>query len=107
MAREKQSQRKDRVRQLEKLIAAGKEKGRLTYEEVNDILPENIVSSEEIDEILTLLGNENIEIIAQETKPELEKVQPEIDETVAKTKQQDVLPRLARMDDPVDRKSVV
>lgn len=91
---------KRRTRQLEQLIAAGRQKGHLTYEEVNDILPENIVSSEEIDEILTLLGNENIEIIAQETKPELEKIQPEIDEAVLKVKQQ-VLPRLARMDDPV------
>ncbi len=99
MQREKQTRKKNRVKQLEKLIAAGKEKGRLTYEEVNDILPENIVSSEEIDEILTMLGNENIEIVAQETKPELEKGVSK-EEAVLKEKPE-ALPRLARMDDPV------
>ena len=99
MGREKQNRSKSRVKQLEKLIAAGREKGHLTYEEVNDILPENIVSSEEIDEILTMLGNENIEIVAVEQKPELEKAVAR-EETALKPRQE-VLPRLARMDDPV------
>ncbi|MCQ9208096.1 MAG: RNA polymerase sigma factor RpoD [Omnitrophica bacterium] len=99
MQKKKQASRKSkRVRQLEKLIAAGKEKGRLTYEEVNNILPENIVSSEEIDEILIMLGNENIEIIGAEQKQELEKATPE--EVTVKEKPE-ALPRLARMDDPV------
>jgi len=51
------------LEELKKLIALGKEKGRLTYEEVNNLLPEDVTSSEEIDEILTILGNENIEIV--------------------------------------------
>jgi RNA polymerase primary sigma factor len=100
MKREGQKRNKNRAKQLEKLITAGREKGHLTYEEVNDILPENIVSSEEIDEILTMLGNENIEIIASEQKPELEKVATEEEETLLREKQV-ALPRLARMDDPV------
>ncbi len=99
MKKDMQSRKKNRLRQLEKLIAAGKKKGRLTYEEVNDILPENIVSSEEIDEILTMLGNKNIEIVAQETKPELGKAVSE--EEVPFKEKPEALPRLARMDDPV------
>ncbi len=55
-----------RLDELKKLIALGKEKGKLTYEQVNDMLPEDVVSSEEIDEILTILGNENIEIVESE-----------------------------------------
>ena len=99
MAREKRNRRKSgKLKQLKMLIAAGREKGRLTYEEVNDILPENIVSSEEIDEILTILGNENIEIVTAEQKQELEKAVP--GETVLKEKEE-ALPRLTRMDDPV------
>ena len=54
---------------LKKLIALGKEKGRLTYEEVNNLLPEEMTSSEEIDEVLTILGNENIEIVDDEEGP--------------------------------------
>ncbi len=56
-----------RTDELKKLIALGKEKGRLTYEQVNDLLPEDVTSSEEIDEILTMLGNENIEIVDSDT----------------------------------------
>jgi len=55
-----------RLEDLKKLIALGKEKGRLTYEEVNNLLPEDVNSSEEIDEILTILRNENIEIVDSE-----------------------------------------
>jgi len=58
------------IKGLRELIAAGKEKGHLTYEEVNNILPDDVVSSEEIDEILTILGEENIKIVdAQHEAP--------------------------------------
>ncbi|MBI4226694.1 MAG: sigma-70 family RNA polymerase sigma factor, partial [Candidatus Omnitrophica bacterium] len=60
---------KTRLEDLKKLIALGKVKGRLTYEEVNEILPEQVTSSEEIDEILTILGNEQIEIVESEPAP--------------------------------------
>ena len=99
MRKAKGTSKKNRLKQVEALIAAGKEKGQLTYEEVNSILPENIVSSKEIDEILTMLGNENIAIVAQETKPQLEKGAFE-EEPEIKPKPQ-ALPRLTRMDDPV------
>ncbi|MBI1952589.1 MAG: RNA polymerase sigma factor RpoD [Candidatus Omnitrophica bacterium] len=52
--------------ELKKLIALGKEKGHLTYEEVNNLLPEDVTSSEEIEEVLTILGSENIEIVDDE-----------------------------------------
>ncbi|MEI8176904.1 MAG: RNA polymerase sigma factor region1.1 domain-containing protein, partial [Candidatus Omnitrophota bacterium] len=48
---------------LKELIAAGKEKGQLTYEEVNNILPDDVVSSEDIDKILRVLSEENIKIV--------------------------------------------
>ena len=41
---------------LEKIIALGRQKGFLTYDEVNDMLPEDMSSSEEIDKFLPLLG---------------------------------------------------
>ena len=40
----------DQVRQL---IAMGKERGYLLYDEVNDILPAEVHSSEEIDDLLS------------------------------------------------------
>ena len=48
---------------LARVITLGKDKGRLTYEELNNLLPEDVASPEEIDELLTLLGKEHIEIV--------------------------------------------
>ncbi|MFH2138460.1 MAG: RNA polymerase sigma factor RpoD [Candidatus Omnitrophota bacterium] len=54
------------IKNLDKLIALGKKKGFLTFEELNHCLPEEIVTSEEIDEILTVLDGENIEVVDSE-----------------------------------------
>jgi len=65
--------KKPAIKGLKKLIALGKQKGHLTYDELNDILPDNIVTSEEIDEILKVLGNEKIDIVDGEDQADLEK----------------------------------
>ena len=49
----------DAVRQL---IAIGKERGYLLYDEVNDSLPAEVHSSEEIDDLLTTFERNGIEI---------------------------------------------
>jgi RNA polymerase primary sigma factor len=46
----------------------GKERGYLLYDEVNDILPEGICSSDELDSIFTLFGSAGIEVIDSEQK---------------------------------------
>src|SRR5882724_3511424 len=51
-----------------KILAVGKEKGYITYKQVNDILPDEVVSSEEIDDILLMLGENDIKIVDQEEK---------------------------------------
>ncbi len=48
---------------MEKIIALGKQKGFLTYDEVNDLLPEDLSSSEAIDRLFELLGNEDIQLV--------------------------------------------
>ncbi|HLD41072.1 MAG TPA: RNA polymerase sigma factor RpoD [Candidatus Omnitrophota bacterium] len=49
---------------LKKIIDLGKQKGFLTYDELNDLLPEDISSMEEIDKIFDLLGSEDIRIVS-------------------------------------------
>ncbi len=51
------------TKDMEKLIALGKQKGFLTYDEVNDLLPEDLSSTEAIDHLFELLGNEDIQVI--------------------------------------------
>ena len=52
--------------EFKKLLSLGEEKGFLTYDDVNDLLPTDIVSSEQIDDILILFGEKNIDIIDAE-----------------------------------------
>jgi len=53
-------ERYDEVRQL---INVGKEKGYLLYDEVNEILPSEITSSEELDDLFNAFGAAGIEIV--------------------------------------------
>src|SRR4030067_916756 len=50
----------DEVRQL---TTMGKEKGYLLYEEVNDMLPSEIGSSDELDDIFSMFGSMGIEVV--------------------------------------------
>ena len=51
---------------VKELIALGKEKGYLLYDEVNDRLPDDIHSSEDLDAIFYLFGKAGIEVIDSE-----------------------------------------
>ena len=53
-------------KELQKLIALGKEKGFLTYEEINDALPEDMTESDDLDEVMTLIEDNEIEVVENE-----------------------------------------
>ena len=61
----------DEIRQL---IILGKEKGYLLYDEVNDMLPAELTSSEELDDLFAALGNAGIEVVDSEQKYREEKL---------------------------------
>jgi RNA polymerase primary sigma factor len=48
--------------QLKKLIARGKDQGFLTYAEVNDHLPDDIVDPEQIEDIIAMINDMGIEV---------------------------------------------
>jgi len=54
--------------EVKELILMGKERGYLLYDEVNDLLPEGICSSDELDSIFSLFGSAGIEVIDSEQK---------------------------------------
>ena len=64
----KQAPGKPKADHVNKILEVGKEKGYITYKQVNDILPDEVVSSEEIDDILLMLGENDIKIVDQEEK---------------------------------------
>ncbi|MET0339606.1 MAG: RNA polymerase sigma factor region1.1 domain-containing protein, partial [Polyangiales bacterium] len=58
------SKRKMRDRpEVVKLIARGKDKGFVTYDEVNDSLPEDLTSADELDELMATLANASISVV--------------------------------------------
>ncbi len=48
--------------EIQKLIRMGKEKGFLTYEEVNDVLPPDLVSPDQLDDMMMMFGEMDIEV---------------------------------------------
>ncbi|OGQ90254.1 MAG: RNA polymerase sigma factor RpoD [Deltaproteobacteria bacterium RIFOXYA12_FULL_58_15] len=60
--RENAKEPKDR-QQIKDLLTQGKEKGFVTMDEVNDALPEESISSEQIDEVLDLFYKSEVEIL--------------------------------------------
>jgi RNA polymerase primary sigma factor len=51
---------------LKRLITVGKEKGYLTYDEVNEALPEDLVSPEKLDDMMMIFDEMDIEIVDSE-----------------------------------------
>jgi len=85
---------------VEKIIALGRQKGYVTYDEVNDLLPEEVYSSEDIDRILELLGNEDIQIVEREEEREAEKQAPPLKADIL-SEQLRIEERFLPLDDPV------
>jgi RNA polymerase primary sigma factor len=71
---------------VEKLITMGREKGFLTYEEVNDALPDNVVSPDQLDDVLSMFDDMDIEIVDDQKSAELAKKKDDIAEKKAAAK---------------------
>ena len=77
---------------VKELVRLAQEQGYLTYNDINDALPDVVVSPEELDDLYSKLRNLEVEIVDQ---AEVDRVkQPEPDEEEEKT-------RLDILDDPV------
>ena len=58
------------VSEINQLVSQGKEKGYLTYEEVNDVLPADVVTPEQIDDLMALFSENEIAIVDTSVKGE-------------------------------------
>jgi len=72
--------KKHGMEEVQQLIDMGKEKGYLTYDEVNDYLPESVVSSDQLDDVMSLFGEMDIEVVDSEQKVSLPKSQSDNEE---------------------------
>jgi RNA polymerase primary sigma factor len=71
--------KKTDMEDLKRLISMGKEKGYLTYDEVNDALPDDLVNSEKLDDMMMIFDEMDIAIVdtSQKVKVLKEKIEKE------------------------------
>ncbi len=82
----------DLTEKIRELLRLAQEQGYLTYNDLNDALPDNVVTPEELDDLYTKLRSLNVEIVDE---AEVDRVrQPEPEEEEDKS-------RLDILDDPV------
>ena len=67
------------MEKVKQLISMGKEKGYLTYDEVNDLLPPDIVSSDQIDDLMMMFGEMEIEVVDAAHKVKVSKQREEME----------------------------
>ncbi|MGB9491476.1 MAG: RNA polymerase sigma factor RpoD [Terriglobales bacterium] len=93
----------DKFDDIKKLIDAGKEKGYLTYDQVNDLIPHDVHSPEDLEDLLTTIGTQGIDVLEGGKMPssDLEKKFAEVDEA-SEDVELDLTPgALEKTNDPV------
>ncbi|PLX73088.1 MAG: RNA polymerase sigma factor RpoD [Desulfuromonas sp.] len=60
--------KKTSIEEVQQLIDLGKEKGYLTYDDVNDVLPSGMISSEQLDDVMSMFGEMDIEVVDNDQK---------------------------------------
>ena len=77
--------------EIQRLIAIGKANSEVSYDEINDILPDKILNSEKIDDVFTLLHEMGIDVVEEYSKKfEEPQILPGKDEKPIKKKKEGV-----------------
>ena len=96
---------KDNMVNLKRLIDIGKDKGYITYEELNDDLPNEIISSEHIDDVMMMFEELDIMVIDEAARKEIEqskKMKKKQEKMLEKeTYRTEIVDASSRVSDPV------
>src|SRR5207244_9648426 len=84
---------------IKKMVARGKERGYLTYDELNAALPQDQVSSEQIEDTMTMLSELGINVIESEESEE--PAEAEVEDGESETRGNLDGADIGRTDDPV------
>jgi len=95
------------IEELKELISKGKERGYLTYDELNEALPEDAVSPEKLDDMMMIFDEMDIEIVDSEDEAAIAKARTGISsdegegEGAEETEEDDYEDSTGRVADPV------
>ena len=67
----------DKYDDIKKLIDTGKEKGYLTYDQVNDLIPQDVQSPDDLEDLLTTIGTQGIDVLEGPKMPSLDREEAE------------------------------
>jgi len=67
----------DKFDDIKKLIDTGKEKGYLTYDQVNDLIPQDVQSPDDLEDLLTTIGTQGIDVLEGPKMPSLDREEAE------------------------------
>ena len=70
----------DLTEKIKELVRLAQEQGYLTYNDINDALPDAMITAEELDEIYTKLRNLEVEIVDQAEVDRVKQPEPEEEE---------------------------
>jgi RNA polymerase primary sigma factor len=89
--------------EVKALMERGREKGFLTYNEVNDALPSDIVSSDQIDDVMSMFGEHDIEVVDDAKKMKLpdKPPEPETKAPAEEEREEEEDPGYGKSNDPV------
>jgi RNA polymerase primary sigma factor len=91
----------DKYDQVGKLITLGKEKGYLLYDEVNDLLPSDVHTAEDLNDLLSMFDHAGIEVL-ESPKAKSEDISDKGDEESSEDVELDLTPgALDKTNDPV------
>ncbi len=82
----------DLTEKIKELVRLAQEQGYLTYSDINDVIPDNVVSPDDLDELYSKLRSLEIEIVDQAEVDRVKQPEPE---------EEDEKARLDILDDPV------
>ena len=92
----------DKYDDIKKLTDAGKEKGYLTYDEVNDLIPHDLHSPDDLEELLTTIGRQGIDVLEGPKMPGSIDKKFDIEPEVGEDLELDLTPgALEKTNDPV------
>ncbi len=91
----------EKITDVQQLISVGKEKGYLTYDELNNALPDDLISSDEMDNIMMMFGEMDIDIVDHAEEEGYPKLLAEDELEEEEKEEREIGLGLARTDDPV------
>lgn len=91
----------EKIAEVKRLIQLAKSNSEITYDEINDILPDKLLNSEKIDDIFILLNQLGIEVVEETSRKPMGIAAVKKKDTASVKKTASVAADSASIDDPV------